>query len=109
MHDKLFANRDHLEESDIDGYAKELGLDLNRLHADMQAPATTERLAVDRKEADALDVKGTPTIYVNGREFDIHQDLNEWIAQDTGESAKSTPVAATPMAPAKTSDAGSPK
>jgi hypothetical protein len=29
-------------------------------------------------------VKGTPTIYVNGREFDVHQDLNEWIAQDTG-------------------------
>jgi protein-disulfide isomerase len=42
MHDKLFANRDHLEQSDIDGYAKELGLDLNRFHADMQAPATTD-------------------------------------------------------------------
>lgn len=92
MHDKLFANRDHLEQSDIDEYAKELGLDLNRFHADMQAPATTERIAADRKAADALDIKGTPTIYVNGREFDVHQDLNEWIALDTGETVKPAPA-----------------
>jgi len=102
MHDRLFANRDHLEQSDLDGYAKELGLDLNRFHADMQSQATTDRLAGDRKQADALDVKGTPTIYINGREFDIHQDLNEWIAQETGETAKPAapgPGASTPKPP----------
>jgi protein-disulfide isomerase len=102
MHDRLFANRDHLEQTDLDGYAKELGLDLNRFHADMQSQATTDRLAGDRKQADALDVKGTPTIYINGREFDIHQDLNEWIAQETGETAKPAPPgsgAGTPKPP----------
>jgi protein-disulfide isomerase len=92
MHDKLFANRDHLEQSDLDAYAKELGLDLNRFHADMQSQATTDRIAADRKQADALDVKGTPTIYLNGREFDIHQDMNEWIAQETGEAVKPSPA-----------------
>jgi protein-disulfide isomerase len=116
MHDKLFANRDHLEQSDIDGYAKDLGLDLNRFHADMQSQATTDRIAIDRKEADSLDVKGTPTIYVNGREFDIHQDLNEWIAQDTGEVAKPSSTAPPSVAATSTKaiakrsdDAGSPK
>jgi protein-disulfide isomerase len=94
MHDKLFANREHLEQTDLDGYAKELGLDLNRFHSDMQANATTERIAADRKQADALEVKGTPTIYLNGRDFDIHQDMNEWIAQETGEPMKPSPAAA---------------
>jgi protein-disulfide isomerase len=103
MHDKLFANRDHLEQSDLDGYAKELGLDINRFHADMQSQATTDRLAADRKQADSLDVKGTPTIYINGREFDVHQDLNEWISQETGEATKTSPAASgggAPRAPA---------
>jgi protein-disulfide isomerase len=85
-----------------------VGLDLSRFHADMQSPATTDRLAADRREADSLDVRGTPTIYVNGREFDIHQDLNEWIAQDTGESVK--PAPSTPAVGGKvTADGGSPK
>jgi protein-disulfide isomerase len=92
MHDKLFANRDHLEQSDLDGYAKELGMDLNRFHADMQSQATTDRIAADRKQADALEVKGTPTIYLNGREFDIHQDMNEWIAEETGQAVKPSPA-----------------
>ena len=32
MHDKLFANRDHLEQTDLDQYAKDIGLDLVRFH-----------------------------------------------------------------------------
>ena len=47
-------------------------------------------------------LKGTPTIYINGREFDIHQDLNEWIAQETGEAVKPASPAsggATPKPP----------
>ena len=42
-------------------YAAALGLDLDRFHADMQSPATKARLDADRKLADALEVKGTPT------------------------------------------------
>jgi protein-disulfide isomerase len=109
MHDKLFANREHLEQTDLDGYAKELGLDLNRFHADMQSAKTTDRIAEDRKEADALDVKGTPTIYLNGREFDIHQDLGDWIAQETGESPKPPPAASGPKPASPAADAGSAK
>ena len=82
MHKKLFENQQHLEQSDIDVYAKDLGLDVGKLHADMQSKETTDRLARDRKLADQLEVKGTPTIFINGREFDPRQDLNEWFAQE---------------------------
>ena len=105
MHDKMFANREHLEQSDLDSYAKGFGMDLVKFHADMQSAATTERIQRDKKSADALDVKGTPTIYVNGRDYDPRQDLNEWINLELGssgiavEAPKTAPVvSATPSA-----------
>jgi protein-disulfide isomerase len=86
MHDKMFANRDHLEQADLDNYAREIGLDLKKFHADATSQAATDFLAADRKQADALGVQGTPTIYINGREFEIRQDLDEWIAQELAPS-----------------------
>jgi protein-disulfide isomerase len=79
MHHALFTHGSRLEESDIEGYAKDLGLDLERFRADMRAPATTARLDSDRKLADDLAVKGTPTIFINGREYDVKTDLREWV------------------------------
>jgi protein-disulfide isomerase len=79
MHHALFANGSHLEVTDIEGYAKELGLDLDRFRADMKSPATTARLDGDRKLADDLGVKGTPTLFINGREYDVKSDLRDWV------------------------------
>jgi thiol-disulfide isomerase/thioredoxin len=79
MNKKMFANREHLEESDLQSYAKDLGLDLAKFKTDMTSQPATDRIAADRKLADSLGVKGTPTVYVNGREFDVRQDLGDWI------------------------------
>jgi hypothetical protein len=115
MHDKMFANRDHLEQSDLDGYAKELGMDVAKMHADAQSQATTDRIARDKKLADSLDVKGTPTIYINGRDYDPHQDLNDWLALElasvgasggTNDSKPAAPPGDSPKAAAMTIDAG---
>jgi protein-disulfide isomerase len=103
MHDALFANRDHLEGADVDGYAKDLGLDLAKLHADMQSQATTDRIDRDKKLGESLGVVGTPTIFVNGREYDPHQDLDEWInmeLQTAGVAATGGAPAAAPSAAA---------
>ncbi|WP_394835169.1 DsbA family protein [Pendulispora rubella] len=83
MDKKMFANREHLEQSDLDSYAKELGLDMAKFKADSNSAAATERITADKKLADQLQVKGTPTIYINGREFDARtaeSGLKEWIA-----------------------------
>lgn len=79
MNKKLFANREHLEQSDLDSYAKELGLDLAKFKADAASQAATDRIAKDKKLADALEVKGTPAIFVNGREYDGRTELKDWI------------------------------
>ncbi len=102
MHDKLFQNRDHLEPADLDQYAKEIGLDLAKFHKDAESQATTDVIAADRKQADALGVQGTPTIYINGRDFDVRQDLDEWITQELGPDAKPSSAPA-PLAPPRPS------
>jgi protein-disulfide isomerase len=84
MHRRLFAAGTHLDESDLDAYATGAGLDLARFHADMQSPETRARLEADRKLADELGVKGTPTLYISGRLYDSKDDLEAWIDAEIG-------------------------
>jgi protein-disulfide isomerase len=90
MHDQLFTHGEHLEDADILKYAAAIGLDLERFRADLQSPATKARLDADRKLGDTLQVKGTPTIFINGREYDSKLDLGDWL---DGEIAASAPTA----------------
>ena len=79
MHDKLFANQMKLDSSDLDRYAKEIGLDLAKFRTDMESTTTKDRIERDKKLSDQLQVGGTPTFYVNGRNFDVQQDLGAWL------------------------------
>jgi predicted DsbA family dithiol-disulfide isomerase len=79
MHHQLFANAPRLEDSDLDAYAKAIGMDLGRFHADMQSAVTKARLEADRKLADDVGVKGTPTIFINGRLYDGKGDIADWV------------------------------
>ena len=58
MHHAIFANQQHSRAADLDSYAKELGLDVSRFHADMQSPETTDRIAKDRKLGEDLEDRG---------------------------------------------------
>jgi protein-disulfide isomerase len=90
MHHQLFTNAPRLEDSDLDGYAKAIGLDLERFHADMQSAATKTRLEADRQLADRLEVKGTPTIFIDGRLYDGKGDIQDWVDSEiTARSGKS--------------------
>ena len=69
MHDILFDHQQALEEEDIDGYAREIGLDMERFHADLRSPETQRRIEADREVGHEVDVQGTPTLIINGRRF----------------------------------------
>ena len=105
MHDKLFANRDHLEQADVDGYAKELGLDVAKLHTDMASQATTDRIDRDKKLGESVGVQGTPTIFINGRDYDPRQDIEDWLALElqsiNGAAPAPAPAPAAPSLGAK--------
>ncbi|HVJ88247.1 MAG TPA: thioredoxin domain-containing protein [Labilithrix sp.] len=112
MHHAIFQHQDQLSQQGLDELAKGLGLDVARLHADMQAPETAERIAKDRKLGEDLKIEGTPTLYINGRQFEGHQDLNEWLNLDLAMMGKQPEAPATAPAGdagAKDAAAGSAK
>jgi protein-disulfide isomerase len=91
----------------VDGYAKQLGIDVAKLHQDMASQATTDRIDRDKKLADSVGVQGTPTIFINGREYDMHQDLDEWIALEVQAAGGDVGAAAPAPAPGPAASAAS--
>jgi len=69
MHDLLFEHQRQLEDEDIEGYARQLDLDMDRFRADLVAAATQRRIEQDKAEGQRVGVEGTPTFFVNGRAF----------------------------------------
>src|SRR5262249_5514406 len=109
MHHMIFARQDQLTQQGLDGYANELGLDVGRLHADMQSPETAERIAKERKLGEELKTEGTPSVFINGRQFEGHQDLNDWISLELTLAGKPPAPSSTGSAAAASPDAGAPK
>lgn len=75
MHDLLFAHQGALHTSDLLGYARRLGLDLERFRGDLEGRAGARRVAEDVESADLSGVSGTPTFFVNGRRHQGPYDL----------------------------------
>jgi protein-disulfide isomerase len=67
MHDKLFANSQQLQREDLDRYARELGLDMDRFSQALDTRAYKGRLEQDVEVAAKAGVKGTPSFFINGR------------------------------------------
>ena len=67
MHDKLFANQRTLSPDNLKQYAKEIELDEAKFEKDMTSPEVQEQLDADMKLAQEADVRGTPTLFLNGK------------------------------------------
>ncbi|HEX3249266.1 MAG TPA: thioredoxin domain-containing protein [Pyrinomonadaceae bacterium] len=52
----------------FEGYAKEIGLDVDRYNRDVGSDLVQQRIFQDGKRGHSLGVKGTPTVFMNGRE-----------------------------------------
>lgn len=73
MHDKLYENQKTWHEAfDVrpifEGYAKDIGLDIERYKQDINSEQVAQRIFQDGKRGHSLNVKGTPTVFLNGRE-----------------------------------------
>ena len=72
MHDKLYENQQAWATSDdpgpaFIGYARELGLDLERFTRDMNGAEARSRVEQDMQMGNTAGVNATPTFLVNGR------------------------------------------
>jgi len=74
MHDLIYTNQNAWKSAfDVrpifEEYAKTIGLNLERYRQDLTSETVQNRIFLDGKRARALGVKGTPTVFLNGREL----------------------------------------
>jgi protein-disulfide isomerase len=73
MHHLLYDHQnDWKKEFDVrpifEGYAKQIGLDVERYKRDMNGDLVAQRIFADGRRGHSLGVTGTPTVFINGRE-----------------------------------------
>lgn len=69
LHQALFENYNKLNEEKIEALAREVGLDMQRLAIDSASEEVQALIDRDLADGQALEVKGTPTIFINGKVF----------------------------------------
>src|SRR5690606_7813996 len=121
MHDVLFANQNALDEAGIRKLAQSIGLDMKRFDEDRRSEEVVDKVTRDRKQAEGLDLQGTPSLLINGRLFDsdhfsVLEDLHPWLELEiqlkTGKppaqgTPPTSPTTSTGAAPAPTPTTGS--
>lgn len=66
-HDALFAAQPKLSRETMLGVGRELGLDVERIAAELDSGVHRPRVERDAASAEASGATGTPTFFVNGR------------------------------------------
>lgn len=67
MHDRIFLNPRDVRTETLEGYAKEIGLDLARYRKDVGSGDVRARIDADMAQAQKLGISGTPSFFINGR------------------------------------------
>ena len=69
MADSLYANQADLSETALEHYAAGLGLDQGRFNQCLSSGSMAARVQEDLDDGHALQVRGTPTIFIGGQAF----------------------------------------
>jgi protein-disulfide isomerase len=68
MADMVFAHQTALDDADLYRYAEQVGLDMARFRASYEAKKGKAAVESDRADGDRLEIPGTPSVFVNGRQ-----------------------------------------
>jgi RNA polymerase sigma factor (sigma-70 family) len=78
--------RPELAPADLESYAGQLGLDLDRFRADLNGPAVEQRLAIDQATLESAgEINAIPVMFINGRRVNGSrrpQELEEIVAEE---------------------------
>lgn len=82
MHHLLYDNQKTWHEQfdvrpTFEGYAKQIGIDVERFKRDINSDLVASRITEDGKRARSFNVSGTPTLFMNGREMPFETIINE--------------------------------
>ncbi len=67
FHDMLFENFNKLSDAKIAEIAAAVGLDMKRYELDLKNPRILNQVNQDAKDGQQAGVRGTPSVFVNGR------------------------------------------
>ena len=66
-HDRVFENYSKLNDPMLEQLAQDLGLEMDRFRKDRESPEIASLINRDLKEGNRIGVRGTPTIFINGK------------------------------------------
>jgi len=64
MHDKMFANQQKIKRDDLDGYAKDLNLDMDKWKAALDGSTHSAEIDADKTAANSDSISGTPAFLI---------------------------------------------
>ena len=69
MHDLLYEHQQQLEDTNLLGYAKTIGLDIAKFKTDYQSASTLAKIEQDFESGVISGVNGTPSFFINGMKY----------------------------------------
>ena len=79
MHDRLFQHQMRLDSESLMDHARALGLDLAKFRTHLQGPEAEARVREDLSSGNASEVRGTPSLFINGERYDGPRDRRSLI------------------------------
>jgi len=70
MHDEIFANQRSLDPEHLRTMAKDVGVDLGKLDECLASGRAAKQVEEDMAKAQQVGVRGTPSMYFNGRTYE---------------------------------------
>jgi protein-disulfide isomerase len=99
-HDEVFRNQSAIDAASLEGYASQLGLDVEKFKADYAAPELRERAKAEGAVAEQFGAHSTPSFMVNGKLkmgwgswYAFRADVEHELAEANKLEAQGTPVA----------------
>lgn len=78
-HDLVFQNMKKLERPNLEAFAQQLGLDMDKFNTALDEGLYKERVQEDMDVCKNAGVRGTPTIFVNGRKYEGPREAKDMI------------------------------
>lgn len=76
FHEQLFKHSRSLNDKKVTEIAQELGLNEAQFQKDLQDPEIVAKIKADYEEGKNLEVKGIPTVFINGRRVNSRELLD---------------------------------
>jgi len=77
LYSLMYIKAPRLSTSQVEGYARSIGLDMARFRAVRDSRRSRLVVAADKKAGLRAGVKGTPTLFINGKPYKARKDYTE--------------------------------